>query len=341
MVTSLGQVVLRDSTPMAIYRVEPPQPDYAAALCHFLEHKRDTAFRMIRQRLSGKYVNECVDRYFVGEVEGQIVGQVWYGLPRGGTGVGNFGHTYTEPEHRGKGIATHLVRALVEDFAQSEGRCLLCSAGPDAARIYQRFGFQFIDAGAQSGGMALLRAGVAPSFQELDADYFRPGRKVGVREGSIRHRHDCDRLLFFSPSRRAAGIPWHRAFITAHVSTFEEALFHVEDGRGHLTVLETCTGSIVGYAYALNLGSPWESPLRVLDFLLHPHYLADGSRLVRETASRAAKDSAGGVYAFCPTSDQEKLSVLQQADFEEAYRFPSGFRTSRGPCDLLMLRYGA
>ena len=340
MIAALGQVNLKTGEPLTASLVEPPQPDYATRLCHFLRHKAPREFRGIAQRLQGRYAEHCLDRYFVGEMAGRIVGQVWYGLPRAGTGVGNFGHVYTDPEQRGKGIATALVRLAVADFhRQPHGRCLLCSAGAGAAPIYRQFGFEFISPGASSGPMALINPQTASSFADLEERHFAPGLDTTVRLGHIGDRHDCDRLLDFSRGLRELRPRWHAAFVASQVPTFIDALFAAEDGKGIVTVLASRAGSVLGYAYVLALGSVWEPDLKILDFILHPNYLDQAGRFVRETAALAAAAGTPDIHAFAAACDREKVAALDAGGFREAHRFPGKFRLGPAQHDLLLLRW--
>jgi len=338
MISSLGQVALKSGEELAITMVEPPQPDYATRLCHFLEHKRPSSFRGIKQRLDGHYVEHCVDRYFVGEIAGEIVGQVWYGLPRHGTGVGNFGHVYTEPAHRRKGIATELVRATVADFGQqTDAVCLLCSAGPDPAKVYRRFGFEFVSAGAHRGPMALLNKRVARSFANLDEQYFAPGLAVRVRQGHIGDRHDCDKMLAFSRGMSELRQRWHTAFVAHEVPTFIDAIFAAEDGRGIATVMHNSDGCILGDAFVLSTGSPFEAGFKVMDFVIHPNYLAHAAFFARETIRLASAAGIPEMHAFVAACDEEKLAALLAAGGEEVHRFARKFSV-RGEChDIVVL----
>jgi len=350
MITDLTTVALRNGQSMTIRLVEPPEEDVAPRLLHFLEHKDNDSLRGIRQRVQGQYVAHCVDRYFIGEVDGRIIGQAWYGLPRvGGTdggsrmspptrpwGVGNFGHVYTEPDWRGQGIASEIVRVLVDHFqAEPTGKCLLCSAGAAAGRIYRKYGFEFIPPTAESGPMGLIKG---ETFAELEQRYFTPGLPVQVREGHIGHRHDVDRLMDFSPAWIGARRHWHSAFISSTVPTYMAALHQVEDGRGLLAVLQTDAGSVVGYASVLSLGSPFEQRLRTLDFAVHPHYLPEVGTLLHETLARAAQADGAPVHAFVAACDERKLAALLDAGFAVTYTFPGAFVLAGEACDVLMLR---
>ena len=290
--------------------------------------------------MDGRYVDHCIDRYFVGEIAGQIVGQVWYGLPRGGTGVGNFGHVYTEPSHRRKGIATELVRLTVDHFSsQADAACLLCSAGPDAAKLYQRVGFEFVAAGAERGPMALLSKQVASSFAELDERYFAPGLPVRVREGHIGDRHDCDRMLDFSKGMNELRRQWHAAFIAHHVPSFMDALFAVEDGRGIATVIENSAGRIMGYAFVLSLGSPHEGDFKVMDFVIHPNYMSQAAFSVQETAQLARAAGISEIHAFVAACDTEKLAALQTTGFQPVHQFIGKFHLEGERHDIVLLRH--
>jgi len=372
MLTDLATVTLRHGATMTIRLMEPPQEDLARRLLHFLEHKDDDSLRGLRQRVQGMYAARCVDRYFIGEVAGEIVGQAWYGLPRvrvrvggdilsqtpsaaegdppsvppttGGSrmspptrpwGIGNFGHVYTEPSWRGQGVASEIVRVLVDHFqAEPTGQCLLCSASAQSGRIYRQYGFEFIPPTAASGPMGLVKG---ETFAELEQRYFAPGRPVRVVAGHIGHRHDIDRLMDFSPAWIEARQRWHFAFVSSTVPTYIAALHQVEDGRGVITVLQTDAGSIVGYAYALNLGSRCEEHLLTLDFAIHPHYLAQAGTLLDGTVNMSRQRDAAPVHAFVAACDEAKLAALRDAGFAVAYTFPCAFVLDGAPHDVLML----
>ncbi|MCE5238985.1 GNAT family N-acetyltransferase [bacterium] len=341
MVTPMGGVTLRGGSVMTITMVEPPQEDVAQRLLHFLEHKDNDSYRGIRQRLEGMYASHCLDRYFIGEVEGRIVGHVWYGLPRGGAGeptwgVGNFGHVYTEPEWRGQGIASEIVRVLVDHFnAEPQGKCLLCSASAQSGRIYRKYGFEFIPPTAESGAMGLVKG---ETFAELEQRYFAPDRPVHVREGHVGHRHDVDRMMDFSPAWIEARRHWHPAFLSSSVPTYMAALHKVEDGRGLLTVLQTEDGSVLGYATVLNLGSPYEANLRTLDFAVHPHYLDQAGTLLTETLTMAQQEGLPRPHAFVAACDESKLAALREAGFSVSHTFTGAFVLGGTAHDLLMLQ---
>jgi GNAT superfamily N-acetyltransferase len=346
MLKTIAEVTLRHGATMQVQLLEPPEEDYAQRLLDFLRHKDDDSIRGIRQRVLGQYADHCVDRYFVGEVDGRMVGHVWYGLPRIDDGrrwgIGNFGHVYTDPEWRGQGIAGELTRILLDDFnAEPAGSCMLCTAGEPAGRIYRRLGFEFIPPTADRGPMCYLKRSVAPDFATLDEQYFAPGLPTSILPGHIGHRHDIDRMMDFSAPWVAARGRWHLVGLSSHVPTFIGALHYVEDGRGLINVLRTDAGSVVGYAFVLNLGSPNEAGLPVLDLVLHPHYLDRGVDLVQQTLETAREAGDREVHAYVATCDGKKHQVLCDAGFIEGYRFVGAFgKADSKRHDIVLLRSG-
>jgi len=338
MITTLGDVILKSGEKMVIKIIEPPQEDYVEKLCHFLEHKETMIFRWIKQRLDGKYVDYCVDKFFIGEINNHIVGEVWYGLPKNRTGIGNFGETYTEPLHRRKGVASELVKALVDDFHKGDGKCLLCGAGRDPGRIYEKYGFRFMQNTVKPEGMALLNKGVGDNFRAFDEWYFEGGFDVKVREGNIADRHDCDRMLYFSKGIEEINNSWHRAFIANQAPGFLDALFCVEDGKGIVTVMENSKGHIMGYSFFLNLGLDFENDLKVMDFTIHPNYFNKAVLFVNESCKIANRAGIEDIYAFSPACDEEKNNMLADAGFREEYRFAHKFKFRDREYDLICFK---
>ena len=339
MITVIGDTVLKSGEKMVIKVIQPPQVDYAERLCRFLSPwlvRNSCAFRSVEQRLFGKYLDYCIDKYFVGEIDNKIIGQAWYGLPKKGTGIGNFGFVYTKPSYRRKGITTELVRILVEDFLQKDGKCLLCNADQVSGKIYESFGFRFIQDGASP--MALIKKEVASSFQELDRWYFEAGLDVRVREGNIGDRHDCDRMFDFSREINEIKDSWHKTFITSQVPTFQDALFYVEDGKGIVTVIESSKGNILGYAFILNLGTEFENNFKIMDFKIHPDYFGKAKCFIIKTGRIASLAGITEIYSFSPTCYEEKVSVLQEAGFKKEYNFTNKFKMDKKYFDIVVFK---
>jgi GNAT superfamily N-acetyltransferase len=338
-VSRLRTVRLEQGLELAISLVSPPEPQVAARLCPFLSHKPYSDFRAIRQRLEGRYADQCFDRYFVAQAGERIVAQVWYGLGNERTGIGNFGHAYTDPQFRRMGIMKLLLEDLLKDFDASPGVCLLCTGEAPASTYYHQVGFEFIVPGERTGHdpMALVKKQHAANFSELERVYFAPGQSVTTRLGTIADRHDCDRMLDFSSALRAEAPRWRKVFAACRAPTFIDALYMVEDGLGIATVLATSGGQIVGHASVLNVGSPAERGLHVLDYVVHPNYYCAIPDFVVGTVALARRHGIGGMVAFAAAGAGVKLDGLTSAGFTEACRFGDSPDTEVQPDDVVML----
>jgi len=335
----LRTVRLAQGIDVTVSLLSPPAPQLAPELLGFLSHKPASDFRAIRQRLEGRYVGQCVDRYFLARVDGRIVSQLWYGLGNRATGIGNFGHAYTAPRFRRMGIMKLLMEELLEDFRAGPGAALLCTGEAPAWEYYHRVGFEFVLPDPPTGHdpMALIKKQHAESFAQLEQQYFAPGRPVQTRRGTIADRHDCDRMLEFALTLRAAAGAWRKVFAARRAPTFIDALYMVEDGLGVVTVLAASGGQIVGHASVLNVGSPAERGLHVLDYVVHPNYYREIPAFVGETVKLAHSHGIDGMVAFAPAGADVKLGGLTSAGFTEAYRFPQSLETEGRPDDLVML----
>jgi len=336
MVHELRQVTLRNGEAMSVKLVIPPASDYADKLVHFLEHKGDGALRSIRQRLRGDYAGICVDKYFVGEIAGRIAGQLWYGYARSGTGIANFGHVYTEPEHRKKGITHELMAAFREDLDASPVRAVLCGTGrPWVAAIYAKYGFRPVLEGAPAGALALLTKTAPASFAAFEEEYFRAGQAVSVVPGTMAHRHDVDKLL--KDAFLIRGEPRQRLAMASHVDSFRTACFMVEDDRGLTTVAKTANGAVVGWSFLLNTGSRAERNAPTFDFEIHPNHAGAAPLLIRESLNLAAAQGVTRAYSYCAACASARLDLLTAAGFEETARLTDYVTTADRTCDLTIL----
>ncbi|MDD5698042.1 MAG: GNAT family N-acetyltransferase [Victivallaceae bacterium] len=334
MITNLGMVKLKTQEDLIVKRIEPPEAVYNEKLRRFLEHKGDSSMRDICERLNGNYTEFCIDKYFTGEIAGSIAAQMWYGISLK-TGMGNFGHVYTEPEHRKKGIVNELMGFLIEDFQNSPGKALFCGTGsPWVADIYRKYGFQLIKKGTGYGPMVLTKQNHARNFSELEKKYFAPDLSFTVRIADPGDQFDCDKVLGYSKGIRELASP--RIFLSAQIPTFMEAMFRVKDKKGLVTVAETSIGSIVGWSFVLNLGSPDEQEAKVFDFMIHPGYSKEAGQFIEQSIQLATDHGITNIYSYVLSGEQEKTSRLLNAGFKEVARL-NNYCTINNSHDLLIL----
>ena len=82
--------------------------------------------------------------------------------------LGGLGEVSTAPRFRGKGLATRICKQLVEDFQRTEGLALfLGTVNPDAARIYERLGWQHIN-----GSKLMVNLSGSDDYDDFIRRYF-------------------------------------------------------------------------------------------------------------------------------------------------------------------------
>ena len=82
--------------------------------------------------------------------------------------LGGLGEVSTDPKFKGQGLATTTCEQLAEDFYKSGGIALfLGTVNPDAARIYERLGWQHIN-----GSRLMVRLSDTNDYDEFTRRYF-------------------------------------------------------------------------------------------------------------------------------------------------------------------------
>jgi len=342
MIRLLREVTLRSGEMMHISLVTPPVGEYAEALLHFLEHKDDQTLRGIRQRIRGAYADICDDRFVVGMIDGEIAGQLWYGFPRQGSGVANFGEVYTEPKHRRKGITTLLMDDFASDFAASSAVATFCNCSRlHIAKIYMGKGFRYALPGDAFGALALVKEGCGDpeGFAALEAEYYRLGEPLTVGLGSMVHRHDVDKLLRLAFQMRG-GCP-ERLGPGARVGSYADALFMCEDGRGIVAVATTPARHVMGWAFFLNTGAASEQCTHAFDYELHPNYAAVAEDLLADWLQLARAQGIERIFAYSSAIDNDRRAVLAAAGFQECARLPEACMCGNAMVDEVVHRWTA
>ena len=82
--------------------------------------------------------------------------------------LGGLGEVSTDTRFRGKGLATRICKQLVEDCQSTEGLALfLGTVNPDAARIYERLGWQHIN-----GSKLMVNLSGSDDYDDFIRRYF-------------------------------------------------------------------------------------------------------------------------------------------------------------------------
>ena len=129
-------VRLKTGEQLVTKTLHPPLDDYASRVGCWGDIRDDL--------LNGKLVEWLFTPYFVGEIDGEVVGSMSYYAPTDTRDVGVVEFVQTAEEHRSKGIASALMDCLIRRFRVDDGVALyLCTTNPIAGSLYEKHGFWY------------------------------------------------------------------------------------------------------------------------------------------------------------------------------------------------------
>ncbi len=260
---TLGTVELKSGEAMQIVRVTAPDDEWKDRVLPLLGHKgQPWQWQMkiaFEEELEGLQQHFYVGALDSGEIAGNIMTVEGMEPP-----IGILGHVFTPPEHRRKGICSHLMEAVTEDFRGRSGRALFLHTDYDSPpyHIYASWGFEGY---RETGTMAWL----------LEEDFWSKqfaARPVSVRETRWEDWPGLEALAEVDEG-------WHvrSLYLDLHgFGGFESAYLRVrrglEDGLVRdFRVLAAEDGAVMGYALLGRWGAFPGDP-QVLDIHLHPNF---------------------------------------------------------------------
>lgn len=317
MLKNFGIITLENGEKLTIKLLVPPETEYSESLAVFLRHKGDESGRSIKARLAGKYLNEAVDKYFIAEIDGKPAAQLWYGYGRNSLPIADFGHVYTAPEQRGKGISTHLVKYFLDDFKDSPAIAAFCLSYREwVAGIYQKQGFKPVLSGYTAGPMMLANSNIPEDFMEFQKLYYTPADSLTVVPGDMRYRHEIDCLLRFSLQNDK--ISTERVFASDAISSFRTAFFMQEDLRGNIYCALNSEKHCVGWSFCLNpfaFGEGNQSP--IFDWELHPLYKNKTEEFIKQSLELLKGKQIKQAFSYCSSEFTDKIKILKNCNFKE------------------------
>ena len=247
----IAQFITSGGEEVTIELVIPPASEYAGDIRGFLSWIDAENFRSITSRLAGEFCDVADDRFFFAKIDGEIVGQMWYGWGRHEQPVANFGQVYVATRHRRKGIAERLFSAFCEHFFNdSPPIAAFCSTGSEwVANIYKSGGFRTIDPEAAYGPLYCPKPGLPDTFDDF-SERFYSGQFAGsvhAVPATMEYRHEIDCVLKFTKIRR--GVP------PKSIPSFQQAYFDKLDGKGDLVVLMSPRDRPLGWHFTPYDGS--------------------------------------------------------------------------------------
>lgn len=288
--------------------------------------------------LRGDFVSSSFDAVFVGRLDGQIVGALWYATHIDAPAVGVFGYVLTAPAHRGKGVSSALTGIAVRHFTDRGGRLMYLGTGnPIARHVYEKYGFR------DYNGHVMRLSTSAEGPAALDRRYFSAQGDVYVREAVP---GDYARLtaLYVSPD-------------TWFTRDFREGLFNdpthpqsrcnscwaaialrKRSAADSQFVMETSSGAIVGAATLTQGGAPTVEHQAEVELLVHPNWRKQCGKLLAELLKHARQAGIQSLMCLTASCDGDKISLLNDANFAVDAVLSEHFRVGTKRFDLLILR---
>lgn len=327
---TLGSVRLKSGEDMTIVHAVAPEGDYGLDIPEFMHvrgpFKEGSAWhRYLVRAWRGELADRVRVSFCVGEIDGEKVGVVGYSAPETTLDVCTWGHVVTRSDQTGKGIATALTAASIEEFRELRDgpRAMFLSTGSDGAprRVYEKCGFTVY--GIVGGGAAMwLPMGEASAFEQ---DYYGdPGElsHTPLRLEDLPRLEALMSLPHWVVKSRAGGIIGPRAF---------EGHFH---GLWERTASGMPCRMLRGREDRV-FGAAWmseEDGAPVLDVVVHPNAegagvgLAEGvveafrgwsSRgVARQRGVEVPRQSSGTRAYVAAEGDYLRRRVLTAAGFE-------------------------
>ena len=324
---------LKDGSKTDVIHVVPPDATYSPRLHAFFAHKSAHWRTYLNDSLEGKHAGTCADHFFLGLVDGEILGGMWYvGSPRNHLSVTTFGHVFTRPEARGRGIATRVMEQTCAYYRGAEGSeaMYLASGGEVPRRMYAKFGFVPVH-----GSIMRWTVDEAEDGDAFEARYFKAGRACSIRDADL---GDCGNFEALFNSRELPLIVDHglgvyrgRGFEGEFLKYLYEPLY------GPVRVLETePTRRVVGAALVRRFPGRHLGHIAELEFCVHAAYFAQAGDLIGSVQADLPPGIAT-VRCFSTGSDDPRSAVLEAQGFQAVAIEPGVLQEAEGGEKLLPL----
>jgi GNAT superfamily N-acetyltransferase len=320
MAEQLESAKLKTGETMDLLRVPAPCGEWAERIVSFMylkhpEYTNCSWHRNCERVVAGQFADVSHDVFFLGLLDGEIVGSTWYGAPQDTMDLATFGRVITVAEQRRKGISTILCRAALEDFRSRGGWCMHLGTGRTnpARLIYESLGF--VHCNYVENGGTVMRAVLRGEEETFEEEYFQPGRATTLRP---LHYGDLARaeLLYNLPHWFLKDYSLGVYANTPFEGRFFDIMTGLERQAARGAALVTDEGRMTGLAYTARTGAGAgaQEHLRVLEFLAHPNYAEQSPDLISAAASGCEVEK---LLAYSSALDVARSEALQEAGFEK------------------------
>ena len=314
-------VELRNGERLVVLTVEPPLGKYADKVGCWRDVRDDL--------LGGAFVDQLFTPYFIGEIDGEVVGSLSYYVATDRRGVGVIEFVATDENYRNKGIASILMKAAIERFLEDDGQALyLCTTNPIAGHLYERHGFTY----HVGDGMRYLAQG---------AEAFDRERWVHQGEATVRDAHWGDlpalSALYNHPEPGwLLKDPLTESFAeTRYESHFVKLLRRLEEGRGGFVVQENPTRVLVGAAAFERGQTFYDQHVAEMSFRVIPAYASAACELLERAIRKAGDIGVRTLQVSIAACDEDMAELAGTAGFAQEARLKDRLRVDDGWMDVL------
>lgn len=316
----LPEVSLNTGETLEILRIPAPCGDWAERVVEFmyirhLEYANCSWHHNAIRVAAGEFTATSDDVFFVGLLDGEIVGTCWYGAPADTLDLATFGRVVTSPAQRRKGISRALCAATVADFRARGGWAMHLGTGctNPARYLYEELGFRhynFIE-----GAGTVMRLVLRGEYDTFEEEYFAAGQPVSLRPlqwGDFARSELLYNLPHWFLKDTTCGVFAN----TPYEGQFYEIMGQVGDRGEPGMVLQTKESRMAGMAYTARTTAQAgaQDHLRVLEFLVHPNYLENAPPLI---SAVAADSPAEKLLAYSSALDVSRCEALEEAGFSQ------------------------
>jgi hypothetical protein len=323
----IARETLKTGETLSVEIVIPPDAERGPQIEPFLGHKPPN-YRAHTERALAGWCDELETRYYIGLIDGQMVGNIMT-VETGGVGI--FGHVHTRSDQRLKGICRAIMGHQMADFRQRDGRVLLLGTGYRSApyNIYASFGFRDWEPG--SPGLMRYDNPAEPDFLSR---HFAAGPAVPVR-AAWRH-WPLVALLAATPTPvhlRSLLFPvWGVGLLEGGYCDY---LYRYADRpNASAAVLESATGAVTALATCVP-DARWNGAVSLLDLMSHPvAHPADLAALLH-----ALPLPSGHMQCYADPHDAGKIAALEAVGFQRTTVLPEQFRQGDQWQDVWLYTY--
>jgi len=201
--------------------------------------------------------------------------------------------------------------------------------------VYESIGYRHYN--FVEGNGTVMRAVLRGDYDDFERQYFAPGRPTSLRGlhwGDLARAEVLVNLPHWFVKDHSQRVFGHTPF----EGQFFDLMEGVDQGETGMA-LTTDEQRLVGMAYTARTGAGGgvQDHVRVLEFVVHPHYAEAGAELLSVVSARTA---ASRLLAYASALDVQKCETLEETGFEREAVLPGVLQDAESEFDLYVYGRG-